>query len=120
MPKKPSLSVVSSSDLAIAPPRPLSEAGLSLWRRVTGAYDISDEGGREILYQACAAADRVAELEACIARDGAIVQSRSGPKEHPGLRQELANRAFITRSLARLGLDVEPIRPIGRPPGSFV
>jgi hypothetical protein len=34
------------------------------------------------------------------------------------LRAELANRAFVVRSLARLGLDVEPVRPMGRPPGA--
>ena len=77
----------------------------------------SIEGGREILAQACAALDRAEELAEAIARDGAIVQTRSGPKEHPGLRAELANRAFVVRSIQRLGLDVEPVRPIGRPSG---
>jgi hypothetical protein len=40
------------------------------------------------------------------------------PKAHPALRDELALRAFITRTLQRLGLDVEPVRAgVGRPGG---
>jgi hypothetical protein len=82
------------------------------------AYAVDDVGGREILLQACQSIDRAEEIAAEVARDGAIVPSRTGPREHPGLRAELANRAFVVRSLARLGLDVEPVRPMGRPPGA--
>ena len=58
MVKKSLLTLVSPrADAVPKPPRPLGEAGCSLWARVTGAYDISDVGGREILFQACAAAD---------------------------------------------------------------
>jgi hypothetical protein len=37
-------------------------------------------------------------------------------REHPAMKHELANRAFVVRTLARLGLDVEAVKPIGRPP----
>ena len=99
------------------PPRPLGEAGRRFWDEIMSAYAVDDEGGREILAQACAALDRAEELAEAIARDGAIVQTRNGSREHPGLRAELANRAFVVRSIQRLGLDVEPVRPIGRPSG---
>jgi hypothetical protein len=35
----------------------------------------------------------------------------------PLLKAELANRAFAVRTLARLGLDLDPVKPVGRPPG---
>jgi hypothetical protein len=44
-----------------------------------------------------------------------VVQTGSGPKAHPALRDELAGRAFIVRTLERLGLNVETIKPMGRP-----
>ena len=68
-----------------------------------------------MLAQACAAADRVEALAERISADGEVVSSRAGPKAHPALRDELAGRAFIVRTLERLGLNVETIKPIGRP-----
>jgi hypothetical protein len=50
-----------------------------------------------------------------IDRDGEVVHTRNGPKAHPALRDELAGRAFIVRTLERLGLNVETIKPMGRP-----
>ena len=38
-------------------------------------------------------------LRAAIDRDGEVVQTRTGPRAHPGLRDELSNRAFIVRTL---------------------
>jgi hypothetical protein len=79
-------------------------------------YAIRDAGGIELLLLACEATDRAARLRGAIDRDGELISSRSGLKEHPGLKAELANRAFVSRTLQRLGLDVEPVRPtIGRP-----
>jgi hypothetical protein len=64
---------------------------------------------------------RLIALRRCasqIDRDGELIPTRSGLKEHPGLKGELANRAFVSRTLQRLGLDVEPVRPdVGRPGG---
>ena len=122
--KPPRLNLVKTAANPVEPPvtqptRPLGPSGMRLWTDVMFAYAIDDAGGREILLQACQAADRAEELAAEIGRDGAIVQTRTGPKEHPGLRGELASRAFVVRSLARLGLDVEPVKPMGRPPGRF-
>ena len=51
-------------------------------------------------------------------RDGEVITTRQGVRDHPGLRHELASRAFVVRTLQKLGLDVEPLRPApGRPPG---
>ena len=92
---------------------------MSLWNAVMTDYRIMDVGGVELLAQICAAQDRLEELAACIARDGAVVYTRLGPKAHPALRQELAARAFICRTLERLGLNIETVKPAGRPAEGF-
>jgi len=38
-----------------------------------------------------------------------------GIKTHPGVKDELACRGFVCRTLHRLGLNVETIKPKGRP-----
>jgi hypothetical protein len=88
---------------------------MDLWRRVQREYAIRDSGGLELLYQICAARDRLAELDAAISDSGVLVQTRTGLKGNPALRDELACRAFIARSLARLGVTSEPLHSPGRP-----
>ena len=83
---------------------------------MTSSYDISDAGGIEILCLACAALDRAEMMAEEISNDGCTIMIKNTLREHPCLRAELANRAFVSRSLQRLGLNVEAIRPVGRPP----
>jgi hypothetical protein len=52
-----------------------------------------------------------------IDRDGEVIRTKQGLRDHPGLKHELANRSFVVRTLSRLGLDVEAIKPVGRPAG---
>ena len=101
------------------PPRPLGDAGRALWDRVQSEFMIADCGGVELLAQCCEAADRVAELAAVIARDGPTIQIGKGYRQHPCLKDELANRAFICRTLQNLGVVHEPIGPVGRPSRPF-
>ena len=115
-PQKPPLTLIDPAATSILPPRPLGEHGRALWNAVYREYRIDDIGGVELLAQACAAADRVEGLKAAIDRDGEVVHTRNGPKAHPALRDELAGRAFIVKTLERLGLNLETIRPVGRPP----
>jgi hypothetical protein len=97
-----------------APPRPLGKHGQALWRSIQAEYRVADAGGIEMLAQAAAALDRAEQLAAAIAESGVML----GGRPHPGIKEELALRAFICRTLTRLGLDVEPKRPgPGRPPG---
>jgi hypothetical protein len=102
----------------VKPPRPLGEHGMALWRAIRAEYDISDVGGVEILCQACQAADRVEALAALISRDGEVILTPRGASvSHPGLKDEVHLRAFIVRSIERLGLNFEAVRPSGgRPP----
>jgi hypothetical protein len=101
-----------------APPRKLGVLGLSLWESIQSEYRIDDRGGIELLMQACEAADRVASLSERISADGEVIQGRNGLRAHPALRDELANRQFICRTLERLGLNLEAVRSVGRPAGA--
>jgi len=119
MTKKPKLKLVPAAPPnPDQPPQNLAEHGLSLWAAVMSEYDLQDTGGREMLRQACSALDRAEACAEHIRRDGEVVHTRNGPKDHPALKHELANRAFVVRTLHRLGLDVEPVRPVGRPAGA--
>jgi hypothetical protein len=116
---KPSLRLVRPTGATDdAPPRTLGQHGTSLWNRITTEYEITDAGGRELLTLACQQLDRAEALKAQIDAEGEIVQTRNGPKDHPALRHELGARAFVVKTLLRLGLNVEPLRPVpGRPAG---
>lgn len=111
--RKPSrLTVVGN---APNPPRKLGSAGESLWNRVQNEYRIEDVGGVELLMQACLAADRAEALALVIDADGERIMTKSGPKDHPCLKHELAARSFIVRTLQRLGITDEVIKPVGHP-----
>jgi hypothetical protein len=115
----PSPSLVDPAATGISPPRPLGGHGRALWDAVHSAYQIDDVAGCELLAQACAMADRAEALREAIDRDGEVVHARAGVRAHPALRDELAARAFICKTLERLGLNLEAIKPLGRPPRSF-
>lgn len=117
MTKNPRLTVVQPDPTPGEPPRKLGEPGRNLWNRITAEYDISDCGGIEMLAQACAGLDRAEALRAQIDADGDVIRVRGNVREHPAIKLELAARAFVVRTLARLGLNFEPLRTsVGRPP----
>jgi P27 family predicted phage terminase small subunit len=112
---------VISGDAMLADPTPtppqLGEHGMKLWRRVVDQFDMSDPAGFEMLKQACEATDNLALYSEIIARDGPMIKTKTGPKEHPMVKHQMIARAFIVRTLSRLGLNFEPVRSaIGRPP----
>ena len=116
-PKTPRIKLVASNATPSEPKPKFGEAGQSLWKLITDEFDISDAGGIALLEQICHAQDRVEQLAAQIAIDSPVIYIKNVPKAHPALRDELANRAFITRNLQRLGVNVEAIKSPGRPPG---
>ena len=118
MKENPPLELVTTKTNPYAPPLTLGRSGATLWRTIQNEYRISDSGGRAILVQICSACDDLAECDAIIARDGPMIASKNGPREHPLLKQRLALRAFVCRSVQRLGLNLEVIQPVGRPPGA--
>jgi hypothetical protein len=118
-PGRPPFSIVSPETTGGSPPRDLGQHGRKLWDEVQAAYGITDRGGVELLAQACAALDRAQALAVAIGTDGEVVYSRAGvPRSHPAVKDELACRAFVVRTLERLGLNVEGVKPVGRPPGN--
>jgi hypothetical protein len=72
-----------------------------------------------MLFQIGSAADRAAEYAAAIERDGGpTIRTKTGIRDHPLIRHEIAARSFVVRSLHRLGLDVvAPRTEVGRPAG---
>jgi hypothetical protein len=100
-----------------SPPASLSAVGRSLWTDIVSAYEFGDRASYEVLAQACIAADRAEACRVRIDKDGELLRTQLGVKEHPLLKHELQLRAFVCRSLQRLGLDLEPIRAPGRPSG---
>ena len=116
MSKKPALELLTTAADPSAPPRNLGQHGANLWRSILSEYEIDDAPGRELLLQACIAMDRAEQCAVEVARDGVTVDTKFGPKEHPLLKHELASRNFVIRVIGRLGLDVEAIKPTGRPP----
>jgi hypothetical protein len=116
----PNLKVIADATGAGGPQPPgkLGEDGMSLWSDIVGSYEFSDRGSYQVLFEACCAADRASSLRAAIEEDGEVIRLRGAIRDHPALKHELANRAFVVRSLMRLGLDLEPVRGgPGRPPG---
>jgi len=113
------LRVVTSEPTAPKPARKLGEHGTLLWKSIMAEYEIADAGGLEMLTLACQQLDSAESLRAQIEEDGVMVKGKNALREHPCLRHELHARAFVARTLQRLGLDVEAIKPQGRPPGSF-
>jgi hypothetical protein len=118
-PPKSPVTLVGPGSTAPVPPRTLGPHGLSLWTRVQSEYHILDCGGVELLCLACQALDRAESLSTAITAEGETVRTRTGVRAHPALRDELANRAFITRALVKLGITSEPIKPPGRPGGGI-
>jgi hypothetical protein len=66
-----------------------------LWNTVQSEYAITDCGGVELPMQAWLAADRAQALADVIKTDGARIITKTGIKDHPCLKHELAARSFI-------------------------
>ena len=94
---------------------------MSLWTDITAAYEFSDRASYETLAQACAAADRAERCREQIDADGEMLRTKLGVRDHPLLKHEITARSFVVRTLARLGLDLEPVRAgAGRPPSGGI
>jgi hypothetical protein len=121
MVKKPPLTLVQGAVAVLPdPPASLGEAGRALWRSIQTQYGIYDAGGIAVLEMACGATDRVAQYAAIINEQGPVIITKSGMREHPLVKSEIATRALIGRLISRLGLDIEALRPTpGRPPQGF-
>ena len=99
------------------PHRPLNAAGLRLWQEILESYTLDDAASLECLLLACETLDRAEILKAEIKKDGAVRRSETSRmvRDHPAIKHELANRAFVAKMLERLGLiHADVRRGVGR------
>ena len=98
-------------------PHDLGPDGARLWQRVQSEFDVQDIGGLTLLEQAARALDRAERCRRVIDDQGEAIKFKGGGvREHPLLRAELQNRALVARLISKLGIDLEPVKAIGRPP----
>src|SRR5262245_20155249 len=109
---------VQPADLSPAPPGELDPYGMALWHEVTRIFSFDDPSSYECLFQACSARARAERCRKLIDEQGEMLRTKMGLRDHPLIKHEIAARALCVRLLARLGMDLEPLRSgPGRPPG---
>lgn len=98
--------------------RELGKHGLRLWNNILDEVRIDDAGGLEILLLACEGLDRAERLRAAIDEDGEAIRGANGSvRANPLLTIELGTRAYVVRTIERLGIVSMPTMANGRPPG---
>ncbi len=76
-------------------PQSLDQAGRTLWRAVTGAYDLAPHEA-ELLRQACRVADNLARIDAVLMDSEPVVEGYSGqPRAHPLLQASADQRRVL-------------------------
>jgi P27 family predicted phage terminase small subunit len=100
-------------------PKQLSKEAFAWWDRIVGDFDL-DAAGLMILEAALDAFDRMRAAQADIKKRGISVEDRWGQlKQNPSVATERDSRAAMVKCLRELGLNLEPIGDIGRPPLSL-
>jgi hypothetical protein len=98
-------------------PKDLGPSGRALWRWVTQQGDIS--GTEPLVAELCRLQDRLAELRALLAKDGAVLRESGRIRKHPAADLEPKISGQFRQAWKLLGLaDPPPAerRPVGRPP----
>jgi hypothetical protein len=73
----------------------MDAAGRSLWRAVTGAYELAPHEA-ELLRQACRVADNLARIDAALMEDEPVVEGYAGqPRAHPLLAASADQRRVL-------------------------
>jgi phage terminase small subunit len=93
-------------------PDHLSAAAAGWWGRIVKNWDL-DAAGLLILTAALESFDRAEQARAVVEAEGLLVDG----KPHSAVRIEWDSRAGMLSALKQLHLDLEPIGPVGRPPG---
>jgi P27 family predicted phage terminase small subunit len=98
-------------------PKYLSPAARRWWKEVTEAYELEPHH-LKVLEVACRTWDRLTEAQAALRKHGATYEDRfSQPRARPEVAVERDCTATFARLVRDLGLDIEPAKPVGRPPG---
>ena len=94
---------MSRSEIPTAPPETRAP-GRALWASVTTDYDL-EQHELALLIEAVRTVDALAELDAVVRSEGAIVAGGpSGTRAHPALVEARAQRVVLARLLAALRL----------------
>jgi phage terminase small subunit len=97
-------------------PRHLGDDGRTLWLDLQRTYSITDAGGLTLLTTAAECMDRMRNAQKLIAEHGECTPDRyGGLRANPAVAIEKDARNGLLAALRALNLDVEPIKPIGRP-----
>lgn len=100
-------------------PEHLSPEAKSWWESIQHEYGIDDNGGRLLLTTAMEAFDRMKAACRKVEEEGVTIKDRFDQvKAHPLLTTERDARSQMIAALKALNLDLEPLKKIGRPPGS--
>lgn len=81
----------------------MGAAGRRLWSSVVDVFDL-DEHERVLLVEAVRTVDLLAELDAAVRADGALVDSPQGVKANPAAVEARQQRIALARLLAALRL----------------
>jgi P27 family predicted phage terminase small subunit len=101
------------------PPCPTGIVGeaRALWDQVTNDW-VLDPAALTILDTACRALQQDHAAEALVAKEGLVTADRFGQqKAHPAVAVARDAKSTFLRAMKQLGLDVEPLQSVGRPPG---
>ena len=98
------------------PPSHLASHGKALWGDLVAEYGIDDAAGLALLTTAAECLDRMRAAQKAIHEHGEVVTDRYGQvKVNPACALEKDARSGFLAALKALRLDVEPIKPVGRP-----
>ena len=93
-------------------PTHLSEAAAGWWLRLVRSWEL-DDAGLLILQAALESFDRAEQARSVVEAEGLLIAG----KPHSAVRIERDSRAAMLVALKSLHLDLEPVGPVGRPPG---
>jgi P27 family predicted phage terminase small subunit len=98
-------------------PATLTGDSARLWTELQRNYAITDEAGILMLTLAAEAHERMRSAQAILAKEGLTVGAGNKLRAHPMVVVERDSRFAVAACLKQLGLDLEPVGKIGRPPG---
>lgn len=84
-------------------PKGTRDAGKRLWDSVLSEYEL-EEHERALLVEAVRTLDLLADLEALVRAEGAVIDSPQGRKAHPAAVEARQQRITLARLLAALRL----------------
>ncbi len=101
-----------------APPKGLSPAAVTWWKRLHAEFDLADEAAAFLLESALRSFDRMSEAAALVTKHGVVVIDKFNQlKSNPATTVERDSRAAMHAAFKQLNLDVLPPQRPGRPAG---